>query len=499
MKTFVSGAVFLFVIGFHAQAQMEKAAFSETGRGAVNAFATDYQALGVNPANLAWGNEYNRRFTMGFLQVGISAYSEALTRENLSSIIFDREETLTPAEKLAAGEAFTRADHTLNGDLLLFGAAVQSRTVGNFAFSINFSNHFYTNLSGPAARQLFTGFLDPYFDQWLVRNATGGVDTIPNQGPGYDRLDDVIRGFSTNPLPASELYRGSKARALSTVEYSFGYGYTAHESKNLKFSVGAGLKYVQGLYILDLNIDDDGIASAYTASTPAMDIDYGEAAMENPSAISGASLKSVGSGFGFDLGLNLELSEMFRFGLSIVDIGFLTFDGNVYTARDTAVIDVATLGLNTYNIVDDMDAFVGKDGLFEWDGEEERNVSLPTRMRFGMGYFPLEWLRLGLDLAVPLNDKPGNPEQMFFAAGMDFVPTSSVRISAGAATGADYGLRVPFGLNFVLGEGGWEMGVATRDILYALREDQPHLSGTFGFLRYRMGQLPGVPQSSIFY
>lgn len=498
MKAFLSG-IFLFAFTVVANAQIENAAFTETGRGAVIAFATDYQALGINPANLAWGNEYGKRFTLGFAQFGLSFYSESYARKDFANAIFGSDRELTLSEKIEAGRALTASDLTLNADIMLIGGAVNTSVVGNFAFSVNLSNQFYGNLKGHAADQLFTGYIDPYFDQWVVQNPDGGIDTIANQGPDSDRLADVIIGLASNPLSASELYRGTTIRALSTIEYNLGYGYTAHETEDLKFSVGAGLKYIQGLYVLDVNIDDDGNLDAFTASTPALDIDYGSGELTNPSAISGSALKTVGSGFGFDLGLNLELEHRFRIGLSVVDIGFLTFDGNVYTASDTAVFDTETIGIDSYNIFGDLDAFVGDEGLFQWAGEEERNVTLPTQMRLGFGYFPINWLRFGLDVAMPLNDNPGNPDQMSLAAGMDLLPVPAVRISAGAATGANYGFRVPVGLNFILGGGGWEMGVATRDVLYAFRDDRPNLSAAFGFLRYRIGDMSGSPQSQMFY
>ena len=498
MKALLSG-ILLCTVTLIANAQIENAAFTETGRGAVIAFATDYQSLGINPANLAWGNEYGKRYTLGFAQFGMSFYSESFTRKEFTNALIGSDTKLTLSEKMEAGHALTASDLSLNADVTLVGGAVNTGVIGNFAFSISFSNQFYGILNEHAADQLFTGYIDPYFDRWVVQNPGGGIDTIANQGPESDRIADVIKGLASNPLSASELYAGTAFRALSTIEYSIGYGYTAYETADLKFSVGAGLKYIQGLYFIDVNIDEDGTFDAFTASTPALDIDYGSAAFSNPSAIAGSALKSVGSGFGFDLGLNLELEHRFRLGLSVVDIGFLTFDGNVYTASDTAVFDTKTVGIDSYNIFGNLDAFVGDDGMFKWAGEEERNVALPTQMRLGFGYFPINWLRFGLDVAVPLNDNPGNPDQMSLAAGMDLLPVPAVRISAGAATGANYGFRVPVGLNFILGGGGWEMGVATRDVLYAFRDDRPNLSAAFGFLRYRIGDMSGSPQSQMFY
>ncbi|MEM9052209.1 MAG: hypothetical protein AAGC47_09180, partial [Bacteroidota bacterium] len=66
-----------------AFSQMENASFTETGRGASFAFVTDYQALGINPANLGFGNRYDKQYTLGLGQFGVSLYSEAFTRSQL--------------------------------------------------------------------------------------------------------------------------------------------------------------------------------------------------------------------------------------------------------------------------------------------------------------------------------------------------------------------------------------------------------------------------------
>jgi hypothetical protein len=61
-----------FFCTLFASVQMENAAFTETGRGASFAFLSDYQALGINPANLGIGNRYNKKYTLGILRAGAS-------------------------------------------------------------------------------------------------------------------------------------------------------------------------------------------------------------------------------------------------------------------------------------------------------------------------------------------------------------------------------------------------------------------------------------------
>ena len=57
-----------------ARAQNELSNFSATGRGGViNTFASDYQAIGINPANLGRNPNFRVAFTVGEVGAGIGS------------------------------------------------------------------------------------------------------------------------------------------------------------------------------------------------------------------------------------------------------------------------------------------------------------------------------------------------------------------------------------------------------------------------------------------
>jgi len=467
---------------------MENAAFTETGRGASFAFVTDYQALGINPANLALGNQYDRKYTLGLGQIGLSFYSEAFTKEQLLDGISDLDGSLTLAEKEQAGIDFADSDYSINLFTNLFGFSVNTENAGSFAVSLNLRTSYYSSFNETGANQLFNGYLDPYFDQWEVQNGDGTASIIPNGGANSDRIDDVIVGIASNPKFASDLYRDTRLKAMAFTELNFGYGRHIYESDDISVYGGVGVKYLQGLFVVDVNLEGGQVVDAFTAASPALDIDLGDGE-DNPSFQEGSGYSPVGDGFGFDLGLTAELNEQFRVSVSVTDIGSIDFDGNVYSSKDTLVYDVETQGIDSYNVFGNYDSFAGDDGVFEWNGEKERKVKLPTQFRAGIGYFHNENLRLGVDFAFPLNEEAGNIERMAFAFGAEYLPTSSVSLSAGIGAGDNFGFRVPFGVNFIIGEGSWEFGVATRDMMYFFRDDRPNLSFVMGLLRFRFGDM----------
>jgi hypothetical protein len=479
-------------------AQIERAAFTEAGRGAASAFVTDYHALGINPANLAFGNEYDKKFTLGIGQVSFSNFAEGLTRSQLSDAIFGTNEQLSVEEQFDAAESFRNKVLSLDLTVTWFGFAVNTEKVGNFAFSVNGRFNHFSRFNDTASDQIWRGFVDPYFDQWVVPGNGGTNDTIANQGPSGQNINDVLLGISSDPQRATALYDGTVMRSIAFVEYNLGYGRKVFESEDLLINAGIGIKYLQGLYVLNLEVEENNLVSAYTASTPSLNIDYGSAALSNPSTVDGAGLLPVGTGFGLDLGAAFEIGDQFRLSASVTDIGSITFDGNVYQTSDTTVFDIETIGMESYNVFNEFDVFAGQDGLFQWEGQREQKLNLPTQARFGMAYFHNEQFRLGLDLAIPLNDEPGNLDRVAFAAGMDYIPIPAVRISAGVGAGENAEFRIPFGLNFMFANGSYEFGIASRDILYYFRDDRPNLSLAMGFLRFRFGDMEKGKQSRMF-
>lgn len=470
---------------------MENAAFTETGRGASFTFVTDYQALGINPANLGFGNRYDKKYTLGIGQAGASLYSEGFTKEQLWQGITDIEGDLTLEEKQQAGLDFASSDYSLNFFVTALGFSINTENAGNFAFAVNVRGSYFSTFNSTGASQLFNGYLDPYFDQWEVQDDDGNTSVIPNGGPNSDRINDVILGFASadSVRLASDLYRDSRVKAMAFTEFNFGYGRHVYETDEISIYAGVGLKFLQGLFVADINTEGGRVVDAYTAASPGLGIDLGNEQENNPSFQDGSGYSPVGTGFGFDLGLTAEIADQFRVSASVTDIGSITFDGNVYQSADAPVFDIETQGIDSYNVFNNFDSFVGDDGAFPWVGKREQKVQLPTQFRTGLGYFHDEKLRIGLDLAFPLNEEPGNIEKMAFAFGAEYLVASSVSLSAGIGAGDNFGFRVPLGVNFVVGEGSWELGVASRDMMYFFRDDRPNLSVVMGLLRFRFGDM----------
>ncbi|CAG5080843.1 DUF5723 family protein [Parvicella tangerina] len=479
-----------------SSAQYEISSFTSTGRGGATSFVTDYQACGINPANLGWDAEFEeKRFTMGLTEMTFSIHSEALTKDELRQefkTIIQNKSTAdwTIDEKRQAGKDFANSGFAINGDLGSFGFAFNSEAFGGIAFRINDNFNTYTRLNETTSDMIFMGKFSSYFDS-LVYVDPSSMDTtiIENynmQDP--DSIQNVANGFANVPNMIGEILNGSEMRLSWTREYNLSYGRKIFGKDDvIEIFGGIGLKYIQGFAMIDIQSVDNDL-TAFSSVTPFFNIDYGSASAQNPSTTtqSGALPNSVGGGFGMDFGLDLLIKNKLKIAMAVTNIGSMTWKGNVYSMKDTLVIDTYSEGLNNYNVLQTIGDLSGDDGVFSWDGEKELTQKLNTNFRFGASFLIGEIAQVGVDVIAPMNDEsPASLEKAIIGFGGDVKPIPWLRLSAGFMTGGNYDFSIPLGLTVITQKGTWEAGIASRDAITFFTQNGPTLSLSTGFMRFR--------------
>jgi hypothetical protein len=106
-------------------------------------------------------------------------------------------------------------------------------------------------------------------------------------------------------------------------------------------------------------------------------------------------------------------------------------------------------------------------------------------MRLGFGFNANEKLRFGIDIVSPLTDGVAAYEKTVTALGGDMLALPWLRVSAGFIQGGNYDFKIPIGVTFLTGDGAWEAGLASRDVITFFSEDQPTISLCSGFMRFR--------------
>jgi len=466
--------------------QTEQSAFSLTGHGIATPFARDYQSLGINPANLDLRSEYEgRRFALGMLELGVSFYSEALTRDEVRQNIFQKKlGSMSQQERLAFAQDISNSTNSGDVDIMSTGFWVQTNKLGSFAFSIRERADFYSRLGSHASQLLWMGSSAPYFDQLVLQNG----DTISNTGNlDEETLSQIAQGFVSegNVQSLGSLLAGSRYSFSWVREFNFGYGKRVLSSENWELHGGFGVKFLVGQGLFDLDATGSQV-SMFSSLAPLFNANYNEMGAENPSDLPAGSgpLKPVGFGMAVDLGATMVIKEKFYASAAVTDIGSIKWTGNLYEFNDVDLSSLANTGFGSTSYIDQINEMTGSDGLLSWQGSASRTTTLPAIARFGGG-FRLPKIKAGVDVVAPLNDEVGSLDRAVIAVGGEFSPIPWVHLSAGYMQGGNYGSKIPAGIRFTFNEGGYELGVASRDMITFFTRNQPTASITMGFLRFR--------------
>lgn len=469
--------------------QTEGSAFTLTGMGVSTPFATDYQALGINPANLDLDPKYPRSITLGFFQAGVSLYSQVLTKPELKQNLFqDDIKDFSVEQQKEYALLFANSDNAVNVDFMSIGLAVRTQKLGTFAFSIKDKASFHSSLGTQVSQLMWLGFNAPYFDSLVVKEG-GGYDTIPN----YQNIDaqtqaSIVAGITTlaNAQSLTQLLQGTKLGFSWYREFNFGWGAKIMSTDALDIHGGIGLKYILGYGMLDL-VAENGTAQAYSAMSPGFKIDYGTTTTNNPSSLGDTEgMKPVGHGLGVDIGATVVYRKNFILSAAVTDIGSITWDGNVYTLRDVNITEFTNPGLESVDFLAQFNQLNGSDGLLEWQGQEKRVTKLPTTLRAGFGYDNKNRIKVGVDIVAPLSESVGSMQKAVVALGGEFSPLPWVHLQAGYTQGGNYGSKIPVGIYFTVGQqGAYEFGIASRDFVTFFRDNKPTVSTAVGVLRFR--------------
>ncbi len=501
MKNIVYIIIALFIIS-DTNAQTEGSAFTLTGRGASTTFASDYQALGINPANLGYGiNNGNKRIALGTSEFGFSTSSKLFNNDVIKNVrafplnfeisnSFSFDEFKEVSTDLQDG-------FVLNANFRWLGAAMTIKGIGTFAFSMNDNYQMNFNLSEDFADIATFGFGAPYFDS-LVINSGGSFSKVENTPNNYDSLQNdtsvsIVAGTSSNPKSIKDLIEGTNMSISWLREWNVGYGRQLISTEDgFGVYVGAGLKYIQGIAMFDLGVENNQL-SAFGAYSPSFSGNGNTGGFIGPGAYRFGFPKAAGSGFGLDLGANVKIKNVIKIGAAVNNIGSVKWTKNTFTALGDSVLSNFTVGGFYY----DSSSVQNGSGSATFDSvtnalikiqntNVSRTVPLASTMRLGIG-FHFKKLEIGADIVMPFNKTPGSIDKAIIALGGD-LKLGPIRLSTGAVFGGNYLTRVPFGIVFAPASGTWEAGISTRDVLSLVQfnsVEKPILSASLGFARFK--------------
>lgn len=450
--------------------------------GFVATVITDYQSVGINPANLGFapkheiysystplssGSEHSKRpfaFTVG--EGGLSLRSDALTRTGMIDLLLQRGSAVafTDAEKARAANDFAGKGLRFDAEVMLFGASFQHRTLGGVALSVRERMNGAFVLNNDAAKLMFQGRHSDYFDSTAL-NWKG--DTI---------------GYSRNPKNFSKLFDGTILSMTWLREFALSYGVNVYSDSAFAVYVGATPKFFQSYAYLEAQVQN-GDLFARSALSPYFAINYGKAT--TPSAIAGNALVPVGKGYGFDVGVTLKYLD-WSFAASLVDYGRIHYNGNVFSAGDTILNGLGSTGFDSYNLFKEAPKITGEGQYFRWQGLMSTSTELPARLHMGVSREQNKRWSYGMDYIHPLNNVANAMKEPLLSSGVSWRPYFWLYLGMGLSYGANMGVAVPTSIMTSLFGGRWQIGISTINIATIFSETNPVVSFATGFARIRL-------------
>jgi len=336
------------------------------------------------------------------------------------------------------------------------------------------------------------------------------INTGKNIGAFAFSINDVVSArfdfpkalieiaLTGNPIGKEYNLNDAKAKAWWIRDYSFSY---AKSFKNVlpnifdNFSAGVTFKYVNGYaYVAtdtvsttfstkaDGTITGNAGFRAVTSFSKNFGVKYD---FQNQTTANSSGFSPfpspAGTGFGFDLGLAASMDHVWRFALSVTDIGNMKWTNNdaQFTASGKISINNITDTSQTNELKNKIQ---GKSSNLV-----EFTTDLPTAFRLGVSYYFDRshnlipgTLLLAFDYNQGFNNAPGNSKNPRISFGAEWKPGDWIPfIRTGISFGGIFGFHWGLGLGFNAGP--LEFNFATSDFQAVIAPNSArYLSIAFG-------------------
>jgi hypothetical protein len=446
-------AAMLLIVTPSLFAQIDMGMPTATGKGgASTALLRNWDAIGINPANLGWKENY--MLSVGVFNFGITAQSDAFQSKTLRNALLNPTDTFIQAEKALYAKEFDSPNAlNLQAHLNWGAASLYFPKLGGLAFGLRDRTFAHIGLNKNAADLMFLGQNAPFLQDTTTYTKTLG-----------------------------QLFDSTNFSFLHYRELNIAYGrrlfHAGAEDANgvpaIQVFGGVGFKYLWGFSSIDVRAEN-GVVNGNASVSTDYNIDYSAINNFNPQT-STMVFHANGTGMAFDFGTSVIIKDHLRFGASVTDIGSIKFTNNMLIAGDTLMTptDSTNNGINSWDMTSSNFSFANN-SLFNYGPGPDFKTVLPSRLRIGAGYHT-DKFEAALDVVVPLANKNLNLSSPYLAIGGEYNFVGWLKFSAGFSGNPEMGWSVPAGL--IVGIGGVvEVGVATGDILtFVDKSKNPYLS-----------------------
>ncbi|MDD8017913.1 MAG: DUF5723 family protein [Bacteroidota bacterium] len=398
------------------------------------AISRGLDAVGLNPANLAL-DDRDATVTINLFPIGISAGSDFINYKIYNDYFTGVPDPNNPGKQI--GRHLTEADK--QEILGLFPGGIARTQAGVEVAPLGLSLQ-------------FNGFGLAVVPSVRVLSNLDLADAIlkfPLQGNINDAGEGTFDfgGTSVN------------ASAIAELNVSAGYLIPVKIPDVEEFSVGVGVKYLKGLAFSTTdhyNAVIQTVGQNYTNPKTGQTQFYADSIKGNFDflqlvAYDSTGKEPAGSGMGFDIGVSALIVNSIRVGISITDIGKITWSKNpkAIVGRSNFAVE----GLNKENLDTLSKAFKGQ--TFDTTAFD---YGLPTAFHLGaevhlddlIESFPFPWV-VATDIHIGFNNLAGNTKIVQYAIGTELDPLAGwLPLRTGIILGGRerFGWSAGFGIHF---------------------------------------------------
>ncbi|HEY9164821.1 MAG TPA: DUF5723 family protein [Candidatus Kryptonia bacterium] len=485
MKKIIAIAALAFFPLFTAYSQQYSSARLISLGGLATAVSTDVDAIGTNPANLL--SLSRGTVVVEFVPFNIAAGSDFLNVDLYNNYFTGTGQTdssgnkigrfLTEADKQSILNAFPNGVGQVRTDVnvRILGVSVRTTNIGiGFAVDekvgakIGLPNSLLFPLDGNPPGSTIS-LNDLATETWWYRSYN--VDYAM-------RLPDLL-------IVPKEIVRNFVAGI--GLKYVTGFSYTSMQSAN------SSLHTDSSDYAFTVNLGMDGTRAGLLSNV----ISKGAKSTAGDTTVNFNPLAPAGTGFGFDLGMTATVYGFVNVGISLTDIGWLTWNKNVVrTTGDTSITFSgfspanATIDGSTSNLDSLKGAF--NDYFKNRDvAAGSYTTSLPTKLNIGASValdelFPVipGQLLVAIDYHQGFNNYYNNSTTPELVLGTEWKPIGLFPLRTGIGLGGAYGFRWSLGFGINLPFWDIDLGVGTFNTI-AAPNSAKYVSISLSILKFR--------------
>jgi hypothetical protein len=441
---------FLSIIIFtYSKAQTDLGTSFITGKPGATIISRDYEAIGVNPANL--GLDDNNRFSLGIGAVNFNLQAKGIKFKDLISSFSDKNNTNNNNN-----EIINYSNNDNKNSIKISSPQVTQilNLINNEGINMNTG----VTLAGMSLHLGRLGGIGISLRDRVIMHFSNNNLTEPN-------LDSLLN--AKNAPPASWVINGTKANIEYLRELNVAYGVKLpHLLPLLDIYAGFGYRYIAGLGYVNLK----SFNNSTILQTSINSSNYAE----NITDLLHVPLKSAdifnadGRGSAIDIAANAVLLKKIKFGIAVVNIGSVKWNSVQQANLTNAGIDTLQKHVNTLK-----DLF-NQESLFK--NLPGFTTQLPAECRIGAGIKLTRFLEVGADIAKPLNNPYGYYSQTIMSAGLQLNLFKMFIVNTGISGNRNIGWNLPVGIT-ISTHGFYDIYFATNDILtYVNKTKNPMFS-----------------------